>query len=279
MLGLTLAEIMLFLLFALLLLLGAQADRTKTQEDRFASINKFLESQIPEENGDQIEISQLTNFLEATARNKRDGESIQDTWTRIGDYLNNDLLGDEERLRDMLSEMRQELQNKEVEAESLRTSNAELQAYSDGLVAQLDITRGGATPPCLYNPPSADFPGVRGRSVPIALIRIEDGQLTFLEIYFEAIREPLVDFWGRDVNTSELESLLTAIETMTPMDVNGFGVRAGPIKELGDVENESHSKCLFTADYVMDDFVPLRMFTQVFQSYFLPQARRTTETP
>lgn len=275
MLGLTLAEIMLFLLFALLLLLGAQADRTKSQEEKYASIAKFFGDQGSQSEDGQALVGPLTDLLEATTINRRDGESIEDTWTRIGNYLNSDLLGEAEELQDMLIQLRQEVADKETEVEGLEHTNTELKTYSDGLVAQLDITRGGATPPCLYNPPSAEFPGVRGRSVPIALILIEDGQLTFLDTYMEALSGPLVDFWGRSVDTSDLEVLLSDIQTMVPLDFGGFGSKATPIKQLGDVENENHSKCLFTADYVMDDFVPLRMFTQVFQSYFLPQTRRT----
>ena len=245
------------------------------REESYKPIREFIDGMQTSGVDETSQIEALSQMLQAAAANRREGESIEDTWSRIGNYLENSLFSSSSALQDELVQQREEISRLQNENEELSNAGEEMESYASALVAQLDITRGGATPPCLYRAPSGDSSGVRGVSVPVALILIEDGQLTFQEIYTNIFDESLVDFWGRTVDTTELKTIMDRIEIQVPRDINGFRAEAMSIKALADVEDESHSKCLFTADYTMDDFVPLSMFTQVFQAYFLPQTRRS----
>lgn len=259
-LGFTLAEIMLFLLFALLLLIGAQADQQEQVNDRWGEI--FNESLADYPN----EPEALKEFLESVNSTRRPGESVTDTWARIRDYLGRSNFEDTATVTDELNRATEE--NADLVAKLGAVND-----YVDGLVHELNQTRAGATPPCLYTKPANSTDGVRGVSVPVALVDIADGGLIFSDIYLSRLNEPLVDFWGQPYETSEIVEYLETLPLGQSLSISEFRARTAPINAIGESGRGEGRECIFTADYTMDDGVPLSMFTNVFQSYFLPQQR------
>lgn len=280
-LGLTLAEIMLVILFSLLLLLGATASQ-QNQESKFGQIvmEESLATLGVDSDIEEAEES-LRNLLRELYRNKRSDESISDTWQRVSESIiasNNDAdSGVETSYQDLVDDVnRLEKDNEQLIAEFEQAADklSEANNYIEALVGQLDSTRGGATPPCLYRSPEPGSGLIRGVSVPVGLVKILDQQLIYEQIYLESLDVNLVDFWGRQVDVSDVRSHLEKLPIGSALSIAQFRELTSPLKNIGDVESDLHGRCMFTADYSMEDYIPLNMFTQIFQAYFLPQQRR-----
>jgi hypothetical protein len=274
---------MLILLFALLLLLGATSEEyRKTDNWGKLVLDDFKNRGMEPPPLDENSSSAFSGLIQSVNKNAKSDEPISDTWTRIGDVLDQLISDNDQNFSETISKQGQQLSNQEKEIEKLKdelnklTADAESSdSYTNALIKQIDLMQAGTTPPCLFKAPTGEDNNLRGPSVPIALIKIEDNLFTFSSLNLIELQQPLVDFWGRSVDVTYLVEYLRSIPVEKMLETQTFRDLSQPIREMGEVDNETHGKCMFTSDFWMDDFVPLNMFTQVFQSFYLPQARRS----
>jgi|GEM_PF-4268106 hypothetical protein len=275
MLGLTLAEIMMILLFALLLLLGAMREERDAVAEKNVwgdVVDRILIAQGAQERTPEMEEA-LDKLLAETMNRQREDESISDTWTRISEEITGPVPENAQTLQDQLEEQESELEALEEALVEAQEAASSAESYSEALFEQLEQEKAGETPPCLYEPAAPNSGRLRGISVPLGLVRIEDNQLTFETVYRDWLSGPLVDFFGRPVNSSVVLALVSNIPTQQSLSVEGFGAISLPIRRDGEVDTDAHRKCIYTMNYIMQDGVPLHMFTDMFQEYYLPQER------
>ena len=266
---------MLILLFALLLLLGAMREERDAVVEKNVwgeVVDRILIAQGAQERTPEMEEA-LDKLLAETANRQREDEIISDTWTRISEEIAESVPENSQTLQDQLEEQEAELEALEEALTEAQEAAKSAQSYSEALFEQLEQEKAGETPPCLYEPAAPSSGRLRGISVPLGLVRIENNQLTFETLYRDWVSGPLVDFFGRPVDSSEILALIGNIPTQQTLSVARFGVVSLPIRRHGEVDTDAHRKCIFTMNYMMQDGVPLHMFTDVFQEYYLPQER------
>jgi hypothetical protein len=136
---------------------------------------------------------------------------------------------------------------------------------------QINQMRAGATPPCLHQA-SLSPQSLRGPSQPLGILEIKDRVLNFKTINTNALNGVLVDFWGKSVDMAPIIDVIRVVPIDTDLTVSQFGEIGSKLRSIGEVDNAEHGRCMFTMDYIIDDFVGSNdMFIRVFQSYFLPQ--------
>ena len=278
-LGLTLAEIMLILLFALLLLLGALGEELKSNEmvlkwgdaisDAFSNSDRPFTKEPPKE---------FQEFIEKAISFSNNPTPASEDWMRITNIISNSTEGD-------LS-LAEALQEKSEELKAIKSHNTELTAkldeaakqsldneiYSNALENQIRVMRAGVPPPCLHDP-SQSPDSLRGPSQPIGVVEFKSEVIRFNSINTNALNGVLVDFWGKQVNMTPILEIINTIPVATDLSISEFRDLGAKFREVGELDTEEHGRCMFTMDYVMDNFESALFIKDVFESYFLKQRR------
>ena len=311
--GLTLAEIMLILLFCILLVTGAldeqraeaaageaeaiaEAEAAMTAAEAAATAAETNKN-AAEETADEMqatttEFCQMTRELQSqiareAAENKDYGEPKHpDTMEPMTEYMARMILKHctdpdaepappepERTPPESPHEPEQAPEPEpEIDTEPMPGPSPDAEPEMEPEPKQ-ENQRAGTTPPCLHktdgvSPP----PDNRGKTVPLGLIRIKRDSLSIEQIYFDALtHQTLVDYEGQPMDVTQSIALLSTFpDDGRALTVKEFRRLNDPIKQMAD-----RMGCMFTMDYIMkdEDFVPLNMFTKVFQGYYLPQSR------
>jgi hypothetical protein len=275
-LGLTLAEIMLILLFALLLLLAALRDENTALEEQ-ADWGTLVQRSLTEMGITELspEIQEaFESLVEETAQQQQSEETISDTWTRISEQLAAASDSSVENLAERVVAQEKAIQELQSDLADAQTRIENSQESAEALRGEIDRMKGGDTPLCLYKAPDSGSGRLRGQSVPLGVLNIENGKLTFLDIYDDLLQLPLIDFFGQPTSTANLQAQLQQIPIGQELTIEEFAEYSQPIKNIADLDTGAHRRCMFSMDFVMEDgVVDLDMFRVTFQKYYLPQNR------
>jgi hypothetical protein len=279
-LGLTLAEVMLILLFAFLLLLGALGEKLKEGEPASGWVNSVARAfenaggQMPSEPPREFQ-----ELMEALISKASEQPPRAEDWMRLTTMANS-FSDSNMKLADVLESRTAELEAIEKEYASMREAVDRLKAelsesknYSQALEEEVRKLKAGSPPPCLHQPASSNQ-SFRGPSQPIGIVHIEPHSLTFRGIYSDELSRPLVDYWGKAVDFSELAKVIETVPINQPLTIEQFSVLGRRFRNIGDVDTPDHGRCYFTMDYVIADFDgAIAMLRDVLESFFLKQRR------
>ena len=284
-LGMTLAEVILLVLFCLLLMLGALSRSDQDNERWIEVIERTLLVKELSQAADR-EYSAFEELMHATSTQSNSAtESISDTWQRITDEIQrsmeNSAAGEEadapkpEELQKMVAALEEKLENQNKKNEFLEDKISKTANQNEGLIEQVRKLKAGSPPPCLHEPPSSKTAGrLRGKTIELGTIYIQDGSLTLTSINQKLKEMQTVDYVGNFADPRPAINAISAWPLGQKMSVEEFSSKAKAFIVLGDNENSGKLKCRFTMNYKIDDYVtPHAMFTDVFLKYFYRQVR------
>lgn len=243
-LGMTLAEVMLIVLFSLLLLLGKAV--TDIDEERKANPCRHPEGNCPDVTGlNSDELVPLGNLI----------ESIK-------------VLPEEEREEawEVLTTM---FPGPESETTSLFAATGEEAASPPPAPTVASV---GSPPPCLYN--RAPPPKRRGESISLGIVHIERKHMTLIAKQLKLSDATAVDYLGRPArHFREAYDLLRKWPEGKRMTLSEFAQYGKEYLRIGNDESGGKLKCRFTMSYYIADRVPYDVFVGVFLQYFYMQQK------
>lgn len=301
-LGMTLAEVMLLVLFVMLLLLGVKAKEAKDFKEKYQLAEPLIDltksPDIPPEKTSDVEKA-LKDLVDMIVNQKVSNEDISDTWIRITDKINQpdapDIAGkvlvDEKELamlrgragatdnsgkvlvdKEELQTLRDRLSGAEKDKRRAAVTIGTLAGQNKGLIGQIKDLKAGSPPPCLYQMPG-NFVDLRGKTVPLGTLHILNGDLILLSTNAGLSSGDVVDYVGKPVDSSTAVAAIKKWPLNQVMSTTEFSTRAQVFLDLGDDEGEGKLKCRYTMNYVIDDGTPHSMFVDVFLKYFYRQSR------
>ena len=238
-LGMTLAEVMLVILFCLLLLLGRhikELDEQKKELNAYQNLAKELDayqSIIEKE-----DLSTLYATVRKSSFQPQDSKLPPD-WTSLSDAIktldenqfNAEQFMETQDHNDQLQKEKKELEDK------LKDSRDEKKTLEEKL-------RAGATPACLYKPPGGYY---GGSTLSLGAVYIEEHQMTLINKNLDLKNENPVDYIGNEAKYfPEAYDLLMKFPEDKPLTFDEFGGYAAELKAIGDRETEDKRRCMFT---------------------------------
>ncbi len=268
-LGMTLAEVMLIILFALLLLLGRQfIDLEKAQEtlQNYASVINASWSQ----NMSQSEVEALTSLIEETKKRQKPDQEINETWETLTSELAEERNKPDEESD--ISELLNRLEDAKKEAEKAKEKQKEAEKVSDAAQEELRKVKAGSPPPCIFEPGGAEK--IRGSSVALGSIYLNEQGISLLDVNREIPSIGAVDFLGRRAEYDmDAYRLITSWPEDKTLSFEEFGKLAQQIKDIGTKETDTKLKCLFTMNYYDEVGTSVDTFRFKFERYFLKQRK------
>lgn len=250
-LGFTMAEIMLVLLFILLLMLGrkisqlekdlVQAISPETPKHQAATlIGEVLaglqESGAATREEDEYSLTKKLVLVaeEAASRETPEGPSSMD-----------EALSEIARLKGEL-------------------------AKREGQIKRLvEASVPGDIPFCTYDGRSLREGALRGQSIAVGTFLIEPDGVTLLQRNQRFFKGGIVDYNGLEYDNAAAAAAILAWPLGVKEDLASFAVRAQQFIDIGDIETETHKKCRFGGLYYYETSdESLRVFNTVFQNYF-----------
>lgn len=268
-LGMTLAEVMLIILFALLLLLGRQfidLEKAKETLQNYATVISAGWSQ----NMSQKEVEALTGLIEETKKRQKPDEEISKTWETLTSNLEEDRNKPDEESDS--SELLSRLEDAKIEAEKAIEKQKEAEKVADAAQEELRKAKAGSPPPCIFEPGSGEK--IRGSSVALGSIYLNEQGISLIDVNREIPSIGTVDFLGRKAEYDmEAYRLISSWPEDKILSFNEFGQLAQSIKEIGNRETDTKLKCLFTMYYYDEIGTSVDTFTDQFERYFLKQRK------
>ena len=268
-LGMTLAEVMLIILFALLLLLGRQfidLEKAKETLQNYATVISAGWSQ----NMSQKEVEALTGLIEETKKRQKPDEEISKTWETLTSNLEEDRNKPDEE--SYSSELLSRLEDAKIEAEKAIEKQKEAEKVADAAQEELRKAKAGSPPPCIFEPGSGEK--IRGSSVALGSIYLNEQGISLIDVNREIPSIGTVDFLGRKAEYDmEAYRLISSWPEDKILSFNEFGQLAQSIKEIGNRETDTKLKCLFTMYYYDEIGTSVDTFTDQFERYFLKQRK------
>lgn len=268
-LGMTLAEVMLIILFALLLLLGRQfLDLEKAQEtlQNYASVISAGWSQ----NMSEEEVEALSGLIEETKKRQKPDEEISETWETLTSDLEEDRNKPDEESD--ASELLSRLEDAKKEAEKAKKEKEQAEKVANAAQEELRKAKAGSPPPCIFEPGGEDK--IRGRSIVLGSVYIKENEISLIDVNRDIPSIGTVDFLGRratyDIEAFELIASWPEDKTLT---FEEFGQLAQQIKDIGLRETDTKLKCLFTMNYFDEVGTSVDTFRFKFERYFLKQRK------
>lgn len=268
-LGMTLAEVMLIILFALLLLLGRQfidLEEAKETLQNYATVISAGWSQ----NMSEKEVEALTGLIEETKKRQKPDEEISETWETLTSNLEEDRNKTDEESD--ASELLSRLEDAKIEAEKAKEKQKEAEKIADAAQEELRKAKAGSPPPCIFEPGSGGK--IRGSSVALGSIYLNEQGISLIDVNREIPSIGTVDFLGRKAEYDmEAYRLISSWPEDKILSFNEFGQLAQSIKEIGNRETDTKLKCLFTMYYYDEIGTSVDTFTDQFERYFLKQRK------
>jgi len=268
-LGMTLAEVMLIILFALLLLLGRQfIDLEKAQEtlQNYASVISAGWSQ----NMSQEEVEALTGLIEEAKKRQKPDEEISETWETLTSDLEEDRNKPDEESD--ATELLNRLEAAKEEAKKAKEEKEAAERVANAAQEELRKAKAGSPPPCMFEPGAGDK--IRGKSIALGSVYITENEISLIDVNRDIPSIGTVDFLGRRAEYDmEAYSLITSWPEDTTLTFNEFGQLAQQIKDIGTRETDTKLKCLFTMNYYDEVGTSVDTFRFKFERYFLKQRK------
>jgi hypothetical protein len=268
-LGMTLAEVMLIILFALLLLLGRQfidLEEAKETLQNYATVISAGWSQ----NMSEKEVEALTGLIEETKKRQKPDEEISKTWETLTSNLEEDRNKPDEESD--ASELLSRLEDAKIEAEKAKEKQKEAEKVADAAQEELRKAKAGSPPPCIFEPGLGGK--IRGSSVALGSIYLNEQGISLIDVNREIPSIGTVDFLGRKAEYDmEAYRLISSWPEDKILSFNEFGQLAQSIKEIGNRETDTKLKCLFTMYYYDEIGTSVDTFTDQFERYFLKQRK------
>ena len=254
-LGMTLAEVMLIVLFCLLLLLGQSSSDLLEEKRRSAALTN-LKGVSWAQNLTNDEANLFGELMAKIENQTLPNETRSDAWKRLTDDL--------EKMR---------VQSDQAENSRMwRETSEELGAKNAALMNEIQRLKAGSPPPCLHERP-ADLVSLRGESIALGAVHIENGRMTLIDRNNQIPDLNPVDYLGRSVDYKEAYDLLMSWPEDKTLSLVDFGNRAKEFVRIGDDESGGKLKCRFTMNYYIEDGTPIDMLVKQFMQYFYLQNR------
>ena len=268
-LGMTLAEVMLIVLFALLLLLGRQSidlDEAKETLQNYASVISAGWSQ----NMSQEEVEALTGLIEEAKKRQKPDEDISETWETLTSDLEEDRNKPDEESDE--TELLKRLEAAKEETKKAKEEKEEAEKVANAAQEELRKAKAGSPPPCMFEPGAGDK--IRGKSIALGSVYITENEISLIDVNRDIPSIGTVDFLGRRAEYDmEAYSLITSWPEDTTLTFNEFGQLAQQIKDIGTRETDTKLKCLFTMNYYDEVGTSVDTFRFKFERYFLKQRK------
>jgi hypothetical protein len=254
-LGMTLAEVMLIILFCLLLILGKSIlDLDKARAKNLAMENaEWAQDLSPQE------INDLGQIVVSVEKFRKQDEPKSEVWRRMTDNLS--------RLSHELTSNNDDIDWQTVAEESSKRIQS--------LEKEIKKLKAGSPPPCLYKQPTK-LGQLKGVSIPLGVIHIEVNRMTLVSKNNQIPKLNPVDYVGKPARYQEAYQVLTKWPLGKTMTLEEFRNVASNYVKLGDDETGGKLKCRFTMDYYIEDGANMHsMFVDHFLRYFYRQRRLT----
>ena len=243
-LGMTLAEVMLIILFALLLLLGRQfidLEKAKKTLQNYAAVISAGWSQ----NMSEKEVEALTGLIDETKKRQKPDEEISETWETLTSNLEEDRNKSDDESD--ASELLNRLEDAKKELEKAKEKQKEAEKVADAAQEELRKAKAGSPPPCMFE--LVGFEDKRN-SVALGSIYLNEQGISLIDVNREIPSIGTVDFLGRKAEYDmEAYRLISTWLEDKILSFNEFGQLAQSIKEIGNRETDTKLKCLFTMYY------------------------------
>ena len=267
-LGMTLAEVMLIVLFALLLLLGRQfIDLEKAREtlQDYAEVISAGWSQ----NMSEEEVEALTELIEETKKRQKPNEEISETWETLTSDLEEDRNKPDEESD--TSELLARLEEAKKEAEKAKEEKEAAERVAKAAREELRA-KAGSPPPCIHQPGIGEQ--IIGSSVALGSVYLNEEGISLIDVNKDIPTIGTVDFLGRRAEYDiEAYNLIISWPEDKILSFDEFGQLAQQIKAIGTRETDTKLKCLFTMNYYDEVGTSVDTFRSKFGRYFLPQRK------
>jgi len=269
-LGMTLAEVMLIILFALLLLLGRQyldLDKAKETLQSYATVISAGWSQ----NMSQKEVDALTGLIKEAEKHQKPDEEISETWETLTSNLEEDRNKPDEESD--ATELLTRLEAAKEEADKAKEGKEAAERVANAAQEELrKKVKAGSPPPCIFEPGSGEK--IKGSSIALGSIYINENGISLIDVNDDIPSIKTVDFLGRRAEYDmEAYNLITSWPEDTTLTFEKFGQLAQPINDIGIRETDTKLKCLFTMYYYDEVGTSVDTFTDQFERYFLKQRK------
>ena len=260
--GVTLAELMLIILFALLLLLQ-DFGRTEQRLGGRESVAGVLS---------------IVDSVRAWA-GQRD-QTLPEVWStlipRVEDpssdlaERNRTLLETVEDLREQLAESTRELGAANEQLNRVQEQNEDLKTRNEALAIEVVNAKEGGLVLCAFEPPG-DPVQVRGTSIPLGTMHLENDGITLIEKRRDLRELNAVDYVGDQYDLTDALDLLETWPIGRKLTFEEFAIRSAAFVAIGDREAEKRQKCRFSMRYYLAAGVNPIVLTGEFERYFFKQ--------
>ena len=297
--GITLAELMLMILFVLLLLnrdFQLEAMEAVKVEEEFGGTEPLSEArsmaQQLAEVQSKTELSETWRTLTRTVKELISKPERLDRW--LEDLEDNPMpeisqkTDREEAMRDEIRSLRSELVNAETAVEraenrsrhleeKLHTQQSQLEEEAsrrDALSAELAQAKAGELVICTYEPPGpGSVSSLRGRSVPLGTVHLQADGITLIEKNTEIRSARLVDYVGDFYDATEAAELLESWPVNQKLSFTELSSIGNRFVEIGNRAAEKRARCRFSMNYYIEDFITPHSVLLTFERYFFQQSR------
>ena len=255
-LGFTMAEIMLVLLFILLLMLGRKIDL----------MAKDLDEAIPPETPKHQAATLIERVL--TDLKSSGGAPPQEDEYSLTKKL---VLVAEEAAKQNNSDATDSMEEALLEIAGLQ---GELEKKDEQIAKLVKASVPGDIPFCTYDGRALRADAVRGQSISVGTFLIESDGMTLLQRNERFFDGDIVDYNGLDYDNAAAADAIRAWPLGEKLTLAGFERLARDFIRIGDIETETHKKCRFGGLYYYETSDEnLRVFNTVFQNYFYQGSR------
>ena len=265
----TLAEVMLIILFALLLLLGRQyldLDKARKTLQNYSAVISTGWSQ----NMSQAEVDTLTGLIEETKKRQKPDEEISETWETLTSNLEEDRNKPDEESD--ATELLNRLEAVREETKKAKEEKEEAEKVADAAQEELRKAKAGSPPPCIFEPGTGEK--IKGSSVALGAIYINEELIELVDINRKLLSLNAVDFIGRRVDyDTKVYDLISSWPEDEPLTFEEFSSLAQPIVEIGNIDSDLKLKCMFTMNYYDEAGTSYDTIRLRFLRYFLSQRK------
>ena len=255
-LGFTMAEIMLVLLFILLLMLGRKINQLEKD------LVHAIPAETPKHQAATLVEAVLVDLKESGAATPKEDEySLTKKLILVAEEA-----------------ARRETPEGPLSMDEARSEIAQLQdelAKRDGQIKRLvEASVPGDIPFCTYDGKAVREGALRGQSISVGTFLIEPDGITLLQRNQRFFEGGIVDYNGLDYDNAAAAAAIRDWPLGLKQDLASFAARGQEFIEIGDIETETHKKCRFGGLYYYEtNDENLKVFNTVFQNYFFLGAR------